>query len=664
MSASVLAAVLFGLVALVWLILAQLAWRGWRELSLPLAMTAMAGVVTLHYGLHVVSMLVSPAARASRLGHLLGVVDQVGLVLVFAVLHDGAPLSPTFQPPPRSRRWIAANFGVAAVVSALIVVRRQGTPAAGVISAVEALYFSGITLLVARAMARSARRGRWRPGSLGETRSADVALISVGAALCVAGGLLARQGDTRVSLALDGALGLVFASFWVVRMLGEVVRRFLLLGMMLAAVGGVYFGLHALAAGATPEGGRLIDVGAVLALVLLLGPGQDWLRDGFDRVLFRRSRRRRDGLRAFLQTLAPEEGVAACCRRALTAAVRIMELRGAAILLRDGDVLADGDIECAALVAAWPRGTAADALPRRRFDAEMLSDAALREALGAAEVSSVVPLLSPRRRWGHLFVTTSFLGSTAFLDEDIQTAEDFAIQLARVLDAADLLARAVAVERSLAHAEKLAAIGELAARVAHEIRNPVTAARSLAQQLARGPEAEAATLVVAELDRVERQVAALLRFARRDELRLVRVDLCALVDETLAAFRRRAVAATLSASVNGPVVARADREKLRQVLVNLVENALDAGAGAIVAAVGATNGTAAIELRDDGAGVPAAALPRLFDPFFSTKATGTGLGLAIARRTVEAHGGRITATSAPGAGATFRIELPLAGEDG
>jgi len=77
-------------------------------------------------------------------------------------------------------------------------------------------------------------------------------------------------------------------------------------------------------------------------------------------------------------------------------------------------------------------------------------------------------------------------------------------------------------------------------------------------------------------------------------------------------------------------------------------------------AVGADNGTASVRVEDSGPGVPAEALPRLFEPFFSLKAKGTGLGLAIAKRTIDAHGGRIAAARAAGAGMVFRIELPLA----
>jgi signal transduction histidine kinase len=110
----------------------------------------------------------------------------------------------------------------------------------------------------------------------------------------------------------------------------------------------------------------------------------------------------------------------------------------------------------------------------------------LQEALVEAEVVGVTPIVSPRRRWGCGFITTGVLRAS-FTADEIEAAQALAGQFALLLDAAELLERARSVERSLAHSEKLAAIGELAARVAHEIRNPVTAARSLAQQLVRAP---------------------------------------------------------------------------------------------------------------------------------------------------------------------------------
>jgi signal transduction histidine kinase len=265
-------------------------------------------------------------------------------------------------------------------------------------------------------------------------------------------------------------------------------------------------------------------------------------------------------------------------------------------------------------------------------------------------------------------MNTGLLGGV-FREDDLEMFGALMDQLALVLDGADLLARAVSVERSLAHAEKLAAIGELAARIAHEIRNPVTAARSLAQQLTREPGAPFGTelgVILDELERVERQVAALLRFARREELQFAPVDVGQLVRTTVERFRPRLEAAAIGIDLEAPdgIIARADHEKIRQVLVNLIDNALDALADApqprhLTVSVDSANGAANLRVTDSGPGVSADALPHLFEPFFSLKSSGTGLGLAIAKRTVDAHGGRITAMPAKGHGMTFEIELPL-----
>jgi signal transduction histidine kinase len=351
-----------------------------------------------------------------------------------------------------------------------------------------------------------------------------------------------------------------------------------------------------------------------------------------------------------------------------------MQVPGAGILLAAGATFVEGDFAIEPIARVWPRGMAADALPARAFGTAELRELPqeLKDALTEAHVGlGVYPIVSPRGRRGHLFLSSGILG-TIVHEDDFHAFEGLVGQLALVLDAAELLTRAVGVERALAHAEKLAAIGELAARVAHEIRNPVTAARSLAQQLVREPvtpdSAESAALILEELERVERRVASLLRFARREDPRLEPVDLGELARATLASFRTRLAAADvdLALDAHSGVIATADREQLRQVLVNLVENALDALADAdgprrLAVAVGSVNGSAVVRVSDSGPGVPADALARLFEPFFSLKATGTGLGLAIVRRTVEAHGGQIRARSSPGAGATFEVTLPLGG---
>ena len=164
-------------------------------------------------------------------------------------------------------------------------------------------------------------------------------------------------------------------------------------------------------------------------------------------------------------------------------------------------------------------------------------------------------------------------------------------------------------------------------------------------------------------------MAALLRFAHREEPAFASLDLGALARETLAALgpRLEATGVRVVLDAGTAVTARADRERLRQVLINLIENACDAMAAgasatrALTVTVANGGGAGVVRVADSGPGVPAEALAHLFEPFYSTKPHGTGLGLAIARRTVEAHGGRLTAHPAA-TGMVFEIELPLARE--
>src|SRR5262249_23174449 len=139
---------------------------------------------------------------------------------------------------------------------------------------------------------------------------------------------------------------------------------------------------------------------------------------------------------------------------------------------------------------AWPPGSRTDVHPDRPLLGYELAvlPPPLREALAEAGVSALLPLRSPRRYWGHLVVAAG-VAAAALVDGDLPVAGAVTHPLALSLDTTELLERAVSVERPLAHAEKLAAVGETAARIAHDIRNPVTAARSLAQQLAREPAA-------------------------------------------------------------------------------------------------------------------------------------------------------------------------------
>lgn len=213
---------------------------------------------------------------------------------------------------------------------------------------------------------------------------------------------------------------------------------------------------------------------------------------------------------------------------------------------------------------------------------------------------------------------------------------------------------------------------ELSASIAHEIRNPITAAKSLVQQMGEDPASaenvEYAKVALEELDRVERSVAHLLRFAREEEIRMVDLRLADVIASAVATLRDRAAArgVALDVQVGADCALRGDAEKLRRVLINLVGNALDALEGARVAKprieVTAGENLAGTEcwvrVRDNGPGISPEALAKIFSPFYTSKERGTGLGLAISKKLVDAHGGSIEVQSTPGAGAEFTLTIP------
>lgn len=217
-------------------------------------------------------------------------------------------------------------------------------------------------------------------------------------------------------------------------------------------------------------------------------------------------------------------------------------------------------------------------------------------------------------------------------------------------------------------AERLAALGIMAAGLAHEVRNPLNAAHlqlSVAQRrLARDPPdvegARAATQLVSdEMTRLAGLVEEFLQFSRPQALQLRRGELRATVEQVLAVLWPRAEQAQITLTLEpGPgVVTYYDEERLKQVLHNLVSNALEAtgGGGRVTVRVVAGAGGARVEVEDDGPGVPEGA--PIFEPFFTTKASGTGLGLAIVHRIAADHGGRVDVDSRPGR-TVFSLVLP------
>ena len=220
----------------------------------------------------------------------------------------------------------------------------------------------------------------------------------------------------------------------------------------------------------------------------------------------------------------------------------------------------------------------------------------------------------------------------------------------------------------------------LSASIAHEIRNPITAAKSLLQQMREDPEAvdneEYAQVALAELERVERSISHLLRFGRDEEVRKNRILMRDVLDSALETFRERGEREQVEIrrvfDCEGAM--RGDAEKLRRVMINLVGNAFDALADAqvdepvIEVSMGENlaGSEVWVKIRDNGFGIDAETRDQIFAPFYTSKSGGTGLGLAITKKLVDAHQGSIEVAGQPGEGAEFVLVFPkqMDGGDG
>lgn len=215
-------------------------------------------------------------------------------------------------------------------------------------------------------------------------------------------------------------------------------------------------------------------------------------------------------------------------------------------------------------------------------------------------------------------------------------------------------------------ADRLAALGELTAGIAHEVRNPLTSIRGFIQYLdecesleewrAYGP------LLIRQVDSLNHIVSELLAFGRPQPPRIGTVDVAHLIKEMAFLARGKSDARIELAGDGSSPTIEADGEALKQALLNLIINAIQAipdGGTVTVSTRTEDEHTVSIKVVDDGVGVAPENLDKVFDPFFSTKPSGTGLGLAMVHRIVDAHRGVITFDSRPGQGTTVEIRLPI-----
>ena len=232
------------------------------------------------------------------------------------------------------------------------------------------------------------------------------------------------------------------------------------------------------------------------------------------------------------------------------------------------------------------------------------------------------------------------------------------------------------LQQQLIQSAKLAAVGRLAADVAHEINNPLTGVLAYAENLleeadADDPRRPDYEVIIRESLRCREIVRTLLDFARQEEPSFQIVDLNDVVDKSLALVERQAEFQDIAVErrlAEVPLRVSADARQLQQIILNLILNANEAmeGQGTLTIFSGLLPEQARcfVTVRDDGPGVPSDVRDRIFEPFFSTKST-AGLGLAVSWGIIQRHGGTLTVHDNPAGGADFRVELPLAeGSDG
>jgi signal transduction histidine kinase len=280
-------------------------------------------------------------------------------------------------------------------------------------------------------------------------------------------------------------------------------------------------------------------------------------------------------------------------------------------------------------------------------------------------------LEAPERR--ELALRVIFLAVAGNLTNTL--AEALRRQFAKTKAVADQLAEAnrnlQQAEEAVRRSDRLAALGQLAAGLAHELRNPLGTIRASAEMLNRSVASEnevareVAGFIAEEVDRTNSLVTRFLDFVRPLELRPAPADLAQVLDRSVAMVEREAAAREVTVYKNySPDIPPfpLDAELMERVFYNLLANAAQATApgGAVTVKTRPVDGNAEISVIDRGSGIDPKIIDAIFNPFFTTKPDGVGLGLAICSKIVDQHGGKIAVESQPGKGSVFRVYLPLA----
>jgi signal transduction histidine kinase len=294
--------------------------------------------------------------------------------------------------------------------------------------------------------------------------------------------------------------------------------------------------------------------------------------------------------------------------------------------------------------------------------------------LACGSYLTFIPFLPPTQKpdWPYLILAEATFPIAGFLTYELLEANRAATRRAQL--AADELARANQqlreAEAQVRRTERLAALGQLSAGLAHEIRNPLSTIKGSAEMLLKNVDAhgevahELAGFISTEVDRTNALVTRFLDFARPLALRLEKAEITEVIDEAVAQVEKHTPPLEVSIYKNySPDIPPfpLDRQLMERVLYNLLLNAAQASPpqASVTVKTRQSGDTVEIDVIDRGAGIAPKDRESIFNPFFTTKSSGVGLGLAIVSKIVDEHGGEITVESEPGAGSVFRVFLPI-----
>ena len=315
-----------------------------------------------------------------------------------------------------------------------------------------------------------------------------------------------------------------------------------------------------------------------------------------------------------------------------------------------------------------------DLLARRLVHRPIASIRETMERAGAGEIGVRAPIDRPDEMGAVADGLNRMLGSLEQFHADLRARIDEATAGLREKNAelVDSYQRVLMLREALARAEQMAALGQMAANMAHQIGTPLNLISGYVQLMiqdarAAGDSLQRLETIQTQIGRVVSAVRTMLDYARRPTLQTQSVDVAALVEQICEISRPALGAASVDVrlKIDGELPRiQADPVQLELALLNLVSNALDAmprGGQLEIAASRATEGVR-LTVSDTGAGIPADVLPRVFEPWVTTKPAGrgTGLGLSITREVVVSHGGSIAVRSEPGRGTVFTLDLPSA----